>query len=157
MGAERDGVKTSRHDVSYIHIRVEPNPEVHLSLRDLMGEATHHVRRRLGSSARVTGVASMHPAFNLLGGVPMPPLEESKSPPTPTRLSFSYINHRGDLHSYLVEPIAMEFGPCQCFPEDPDRPVWHIRANVIERDHEPRPGERSFALVKMSHEIQEVS
>jgi hypothetical protein len=77
--------------------------------------------------------------------------------PYPTRLSFSYINHRGELHSYLVEPIELDFGPCQCFPDDPDRPVWHIRANVIERDHEPRPGERSFALIKMSHEIQEAA
>jgi hypothetical protein len=75
----------------------------------------------------------------------------------PTRLFFSYINHRGELHSYLVEPIVLGFGPCQCFPEDPDRPVWHIRASVIERDHEPRPGERSFALIKMSHEIHEAA
>lgn len=54
-------------------------------------------------------------------------------------LRFAYVNHRGDLHAYLVRPVGVS---------RPDA-RWCLEADVIERDGVTRPGQRTFALAGM--------
>lgn len=78
-----------------------------------------------------------------------------EQPQNGTKLKFNYINHRGEYHVYLVVPRMIEFGKCECFPEEPDRETWVLRCHVLERDWKPRPSERSFAMMKIK-DIEEV-
>lgn len=71
-------------------------------------------------------------------------------------LTFDYINHRGELHRYAVRPKTVQFSACQCFQGEPDRQAWNITCDVVLRDGEPRPGERSFAIIKMN-EVAEIT
>ena len=75
-----------------------------------------------------------------------------------THLKFRYINHRGEDHEYVVRPFVVNsvvFTRCKCFADDPEREAWALRAHVVQRDGRPRPGDRTFALIKMRN-IEEV-
>lgn len=75
-----------------------------------------------------------------------------------TLLRFNYLNHNGEDHNYVIEPIKrFEFGKCNCFPGDPDREAWYITGMNTMRDGELRPDSpmRSFALIKM-RDIEEL-
>lgn len=54
-------VKTAKDSPSYIHIRIEPMPEINITTRELMQEVTALVRDRLGSTASVSGHATLNP------------------------------------------------------------------------------------------------
>lgn len=56
-------MKTSRYDTSYIHIKIEPNPELSVKARDLMREVTQLVRERVDGAAEVTGLATLNPRY----------------------------------------------------------------------------------------------
>lgn len=57
---------------------------------------------------------------------------------------FAYINHRGDVHTYLAKPQALVFGS-EHYPEK-----WCLRMQVLERDGVERPGVRHFSVEKLS-------
>lgn len=70
-------------------------------------------------------------------------------------VQFTYTNHRGNTHTYLVDVTKDSFvyEPNEyIYPDEPERKVWCIRANVLQRDGELRDGgiaERSFVLSKI--------
>lgn len=70
-------------------------------------------------------------------------------------LKFRYVNHRNEPHSYEVIPIEVGYIRCKCFPSDPEKLSWGVRAVCIRRDGIERAVVRSFAFVKM-HDLQEV-
>jgi hypothetical protein len=66
-----------------------------------------------------------------------------------TALQFAYSNHRNENHVYKVLPIEVGWFRCKCFPSDPEKESWGIRALCLERDGELRNVIRTFAVVKM--------
>jgi hypothetical protein len=74
-----------------------------------------------------------------------------------SHLQFTYTNWRGDEHTYLILPmtIAYELGSFEA--EGADRSwAWVLRAQVIQRDGEDRPGIRSFRLTGLN-DLKEVA
>lgn len=70
-------------------------------------------------------------------------------------LEFEYVNHKGEKHTYKVIPIEMGWQRCKCFPNDPERHSWGIRALVLVRSGVVRNVVRSFAIAKMNN-VREV-
>lgn len=63
-----------------------------------------------------------------------------------TRLQFDYNNHRGDDHTYVVAPMSIAFEQHPLPDSDEQGFSWMLRAQVLKRDGECRPGIRSFQL-----------
>lgn len=76
----------------------------------------------------------------------------------PTRLQFHYKNWRGEEHTYLVTPLTIVFERTNNHQPkkkgEPDRFGWVLRAQVMQRDNEDRPGIRSFLLTDIRDLIE---
>lgn len=68
-----------------------------------------------------------------------------------TRLKFSYTNHRGKDHEYLVQPMNLVHQQLYGSTEF----AWCMKALVIKRDGENRPGYRDFKLTGL-RDVEEV-
>lgn len=68
----------------------------------------------------------------------------------PTRLKFSYNNHRGELHVYVVRPARIEFDNAGMHPGR-----WVLHAIVCEQDGEPISKVRSFKLAELM-DVEEI-
>lgn len=66
-------------------------------------------------------------------------------------LKFDYVNHKNEPHNYEVIPIEVGFMRCKCFPNDPEKLSWGIKAVCIKRDGVARSVIRTFAFVKMTN------
>lgn len=66
-------------------------------------------------------------------------------------IQFEYVNHRIQKHKYTVLPLSVYFGPCMCFPDNPNKEAWVMKAFVLDRSGEARHVIRHFALVKLEN------
>lgn len=66
-------------------------------------------------------------------------------------LQFTYINHRGDTHEYLVIPVSVEFTDNKLNYAHPYKLSWNLKAFVLERSGEPRNVIRTFSLIRIKN------
>lgn len=71
-----------------------------------------------------------------------------------TLLEFDYVNHRGEPHKYVVRPLRLEFTPIVPVDGTVNTTAWRIRADVVTRDGEIRPGQRSFLVTGMQNVVE---
>lgn len=64
-------------------------------------------------------------------------------------LRFDYVNHRNEPHIYEVIPIEVGYMRCKCFPNEPEKMSWGMKAVCVKRDGTARSVVRTFAFVKM--------
>lgn len=72
-------------------------------------------------------------------------------------LRFDYINWRGELHTYVIKPLRLNWGKCKCHRSNPDLESWNITGVVVTRDGDARAGlgtepgnrTRTFAVTRM--------
>lgn len=85
-------------------------------------------------------------------------LEEAHSgvfPQERPRLHFSYVNWRGEDHTYEVHPTALLYTRVQVKEDTRPEMHWCLNAQVYKRDGHPRLSIRTFILEKMTN-IKEV-
>lgn len=96
-------------------------------------------------------------------GSPYPHIDDVvadwKERPTRKLLRFDYVNHRGEEHNYIIEPVAMIYDSYVPVFEDGTEhnhaeQSWMLMGDVIDRDGVERPGRRTFRMVLIRNLVE---